>query len=113
MDFETLGKKNAEFINQYSIEQWIELLKQILLSSMFNPNEKLINAINNIDDIEIKLGELGIENIKCITSTKYYDTRYSIELSIFNITINKENDMFKWEYHTKIPIETLRIIKSI
>lgn len=46
MNFETLGKKNAEFINQYSIEKWIELLKQILLSSMFNPNSKLIKYIN-------------------------------------------------------------------
>lgn len=112
MNFEEIGKKNAEFINQYSIERLIELLKQILLSSIFNPNKTLVEAINNINDIEIRLGELGIECIRCITSTKYYEKRYSIELSIWNIILSKENDMFKWETYSRIPIEALRIIKS-
>lgn len=104
---------NSKFVNSLSCDEWIKLLKLIVISylPLYGDNSKDIEAINNIKDMTIHYGEFGLHSIKLMTSKLEYED-FSIELNQMNITISKQKGYAKFEELSKIPIEVLRLIKQ-
>lgn len=112
---ETQIRDNMNFINSIPQSDWIQLLKQIWIESIFLPSDDIINKINNVKDIDIKYTELGMVELKM--HTKYSDDEYyngyQIELNSSYISISKQNRSGKYEEETRLPISVLRLIKNL
>lgn len=107
MDLKEKIEANIEFINFKSQDEWIELLKAIAISTMYN--SKYEEAINNIKNISIHYDECGLNAIILHTSIPEYNN-YRIKLCSSFIQIARQEGHTNFEEVCQIPIEALRLV---
>lgn len=114
-DFSTKIKNNIEFINKFSIDNLIDILKNIAISAVtgISSNDTLYeDVIKNAKNITIKYNEFGIEKIEIVTNDNRLSWQnFKIELDCLDIIIYQQKEHSKFEETHRIPISVIRLFR--
>lgn len=102
-------KSNEELISLYTLEELIDILKQICIACISLPTEKETEAITNADSYNVKYEEGKLRNLTVYTNVLEYKN-FKMELNSLYITISKQNGHTAFEKVTFIPIEVFKLL---
>lgn len=100
---------NISFINQFKIEELIEISKLAAISSINFINEEDLKYINEINNYSVEVNDGLITKIIATTSINNYKN-IQIEINCNYVIVSKQNEYTKYEKIIEIPIEFIKLL---
>ena len=100
---------NISFINQFKIEELIEISKLAAISSINFINEEDLKYINEINNYSVEVNDGLITKIIATTSINNYKN-IQIEINCNYVIVSKQNEHTKYEKIIEIPIEFIKLL---
>lgn len=107
MSFEDTLQENLEFINRYSLEEWIEKLKQMTILCDLHYIQEDAEVITKANDYSVEY--IGGKISKIVLVGNSNPRSYKMELDPINIIISKQEGYSKFEEILNIPIACLKV----
>lgn len=100
---------NISFINQFKIEELIEISKLAAISSINFINEEDLKYINEINNYSVEVNDGLITKIIATTNINNYKN-IQIEINCNYVIVSKQNEHTKYEKIIEIPIEFIKLL---
>ena len=101
-------KTNEEFINKYTIDEWVTILKHICIACINIPSNNEIDAIMKANSYKVTYEEGKISNIILYT-TKLAWEDFKVELNSLYIIVSRQKGHSEFEQITFIPINIFKL----